>query len=415
MAALAALATGAALSPAVASAQAVAAPRTAGLVWLGAQPDAAARLLDLLSTSQIDGVDPRQFNLRALDRAVRAANGNPDAARRADALLTDAFLHYAKAVRAVAPSNEWTVVDRETVSRGAPAAALLRHAAADGSVSRFVATMPWMHENYAGLRLALLEAERRRDRPAAARLRLNLDRVRMLPATGPQRYVLVNAAAQRLYMYENGKVVDWMRVVVGKPAHATPMMAALIRYTAVNPYWNLASDLVAEKIAPNVVRLGLPYLKAKGYVVLSDWSDNPRRVDPTTVDWKGVVAGRTEIRLRQNPGPANAMGRMKFMFPNKAGVYLHDTPNKELLDEDARLLSSGCVRLEDAPRLARWLYGRPLVVTKGMKPEQHVDLASPVPVYLSYLTVVPSGGQIVTYDDIYGRDRARLGARIAAR
>ena len=199
-----------------------------------------------------------------------------------------------------------------------------------------------------------------------------------------------------------------MRVVVGKPAQPTPQMAALIRYTAVNPYWNLPSDLVAERIAPNVVKLGLPYLREKGYVVLSDWSENAKRVDPSTLDWKAVAAGRTEIRMRQNPGPANAMGRMKFMFPNKAGVYLHDTPNKELLDEPARLLSAGCVRLEDAPRLAKWLYGRPLAVTKGMKPEQHVDLERPVPVYLAYLTAVSSGNQAVYYDDIYGFDRTRL-------
>jgi murein L,D-transpeptidase YcbB/YkuD len=240
--------------------------------------------------------------------------------------------------------------------------------------------------------------------------------VRLLPGAGPQRYVLVNSAAQRLFMVEDGKVAGWMRVVVGKASQPTPMMAALIRYTAVNPYWNLPSDLVAERIAPNVVKQGLPYLKAKGYVVLSDWSDTARRVDPSTIDWKAVLAGKTEIRMRQNPGPANAMGRMKFMFPNKAGVYLHDTPNKELLDEPARLLSAGCVRLEDAPRLARWLYGRPLKVTAGMKPEQKVNLDRPVPVYLAYLTAVPSGDQAVFYEDIYGRDRARLGdIRMAAR
>jgi murein L,D-transpeptidase YcbB/YkuD len=104
------------------------------------------------------------------------------------------------------------------------------------------------------------------------------------------------------------------------------------------------------------------------------------------------------------------------MFPNNAGVYLHDTPNKELLLEEARLFSGGCVRLEDAPRMAKWLYGHPLVVTKGMKPEQQVDLDTPVPVYLAYLTAVPSGDQAVFYDDIYGRDRARLGdARLASR
>ena len=379
--------------------------RPGGSMWFaGGQPDDAYRLLDLIATSQIDGVNPRQFNLRGLQRAVRGAPGSP----ATDRMLSETLLKYAAAVRAVPASPEWTIVDPEVVRKPVPVAALMREAAANGTLATFVETMPWMHETYAGLRRELLVAEQRRDRAAATRLRLNLDRARLLPGKGPQRYVMVNVAAQRLYMYENGKVVDWMRVVVGKPAQPTPQMAALIRYTAVNPYWNLPSDLVAERIAPNVVKLGLPYLREKGYVVLSDWGENAKRVDPSTLDWKAIAAGRTEIRMRQNPGPANAMGRMKFMFPNKAGVYLHDTPNKELLDEPARLLSAGCVRLEDAPRLAKWLYGRPLTVTKGMKPEQHVDLERPVPVYLAYLTAVSSGNQAVYYDDIYGFDRTRL-------
>ena len=390
--------------------------RQADSVWLDGQGEAAFRLIDLFATSDVEGVNSRQFNPHALQRNVRRALADRSAVAATGRQLTEAFTRYVAAVRAVAPSNEWTIVDRAAVQPAPSARALLRDAAAKGSLSTFVETMPWMHENYAGLRRALLDAERRRDRVAAAKLRLNLDRLRLLPAPGPQRYVLVNAAAQRLYMYENGKVVDWMRVVVGKATQPTPMMAALIRYTAVNPYWNLPSDLVAERIAPNVLKQGLPYLKAQGYVVLSDWSAGAKRVNPETIDWDAVVAGRTEIRMRQDPGPANAMGRMKFMFPNKAGVYLHDTPNKELLDEPARLLSAGCVRLDDAPRLARWLYGRPLKVTPGMKPEQHVDLDRPVPVFLAYLTAVPSGDQAVFYDDIYGRDQARLAqARIASR
>ena len=187
------------------------------------------------------------------------------------------------------------------------------------------------------------------------------------------------------------------------------MMAAMIRYTAVNPYWNVPPDLTAERIAPNVVKSGLGYLKDKGYIVLSDWSETAKPADPSKVDWDAVAAGRIQIRIRQNPGPANAMGRMKFMFPNPQGVYLHDTPDKQLLNEAARLFSGGCVRLEDAPRLAKWLYGRPLEI-KSKRPEQPVPLDRPVPVYLAYLTAVPSGNQIVFFDDIYGKDRSQLAA-----
>jgi murein L,D-transpeptidase YcbB/YkuD len=113
-----------------------------------------------------------------------------------------------------------------------------------------------------------------------------------------------------------------------------------------------------------------------------------------------------KVNLRQRPGPANSMGKMKFMFPNTAGIWLHDTPEKEKIDEAARLQSNGCVRLEDAPRFARWLFnGRP-PSPKGARPEQKVDLPQLVPVYITYLTAVPSGSSIVYFDDFYGKDRA---------
>jgi murein L,D-transpeptidase YcbB/YkuD len=101
---------------------------------------------------------------------------------------------------------------------------------------------------------------------------------------------------------------------------------------------------------------------------------------------------------------------MKFMFPNEQGIWLHDTPQKDKIEESERLVSAGCVRLEDAPRLAKWLFGRPLRA-QGAKPEQKVALASPVPLYITYLTAVPSGSSVTYFDDMYGFD-ARLASRV---
>ena len=129
-----------------------------------------------------------------------------------------------------------------------------------------------------------------------------------------------------------------------------------------------------------------------------------------SVDWRAVAAGKVNVRVRQLPGPDNAMGRMKFMFPNAQGIYLHDTPEKGLLGEDSRMFSGGCVRLEDAPRLARWLYGGNAPSTTSTSPEQRVDLPRPVPVYLTYLTAVPNGGSVTFLPDVYNRDRAALAA-----
>ena len=142
-----------------------------------------------------------------------------------------------------------------------------------------------------------------------------------------------------------------MVVVVGKPKWPTPMLTAYIRYAALNPYWYVPPDLAGEDVGQFVVKHGLAYLDKMGYEVVSDWTPNPKIIDPKTIDWKGVVDGKVQVMIRQKPGPKNFMGRIKFMFPNQFGVYLHDNPRRELFKESTRYFSGGCVRLEDAWRL----------------------------------------------------------------
>jgi murein L,D-transpeptidase YcbB/YkuD len=242
-----------------------------------------------------------------------------------------------------------------------------------------------------------------------ALLRLNLERARALPAQLGRRYVLVDAAAAQLWMYEDGEATGSMRVAVGRPMEPTPMMAAMIRHLTLNPYWNVPPDLARTRIAPGVVREGPRHLRNLRYEVLSDWTENATMVQPASIDWRAVVAGRREVRLRQLPGPGNAMGRMKFMFPNQLGIYLHDTPDRSLLREETRLVSAGCVRLEDAPRLARWLFGR-VPATRGSTPEQRLNLPEPVPVYITYLTVAPEPQGVALRPDVYSRDPGQLAA-----
>jgi murein L,D-transpeptidase YcbB/YkuD len=364
-------------------------------------PAAAQQLVALINSSAVDGLNPRRYDLKRLNRALRDVMRGD---QRAEMALSNAFVSYASDLRR-APDLGIVYVDKELVPAAPSPQALLQAAAAAPSLDTYVRNMAWMHPTYAQLRQALATGFYR-DPIQRRMIAINLERARTLPVTNG-RYVLVNAAAQRLYMYENGQVVDYMRVVVGKPKHATPMMAALIRYASLNPYWNVPPDLAQERIAPNVLKGGQAYLKAKGYQVLSSWSDDARVIDPKSINWNAVVQRRAEVRLRQLPGPANSMGRMKFMFPNAEGIYLHDTPEKELLTEASRLFSGGCIRLEDAPRLGRWLFGAPLKPS-GAKAEQKVFLTPPVPVYITYMTAVPSGSQLAFFEDIYGRDAARL-------
>ena len=376
--------------------------------------NAAQQMLQLLATSQADNLNPKRYDARRLARIVGdASRGDPSAVQRAEMALSQAFVAYARDTRHD-PAIGIVYVDQELKPTPASPQALLGQAARAPSLADYVQQMGWMNPIYGQLRQAIAsrmyrsEAERRL-------LAINLERARALPS-GSGRYVIINAPAARLYMYENGQVVDSMRVVAGRPdpIAQTPMMNAEIRFIALNPYWNAPPDIAARKLAPNVLKRGRAYLNEKGYEILSDWSPSAKVIDPMSIDWKGVVAGRVHVRMRQKPGPANSMGKMKFMFPNSKGIWLHDTPEREKIEEAARLQSNGCVRLEDAPRLARWLfYGRP-PSPKGAKPEQKVNLPAPVPLYITYLTAVPSGTSIVYFDDFYGKDRAPV-RQIASR
>ena len=175
---------------------------------------------------------------------------------------------------------------------------LLDQAAAAPSLFEYVANLRWMNPLYAPLRNALASNNYSTPRERGL-LQLNLERARALPA-GAGRFVLVNAAAQKLFMYENGQPVDSMRVVIGKPKHATPMMAALIRFASLNPYWNVPPDLAAERIAPGVLKEGIRYLdraRLPGAVELGGGRPGHRSVD-------GRLAGGRRRPRRSAGAPA---------------------------------------------------------------------------------------------------------------
>ena len=369
--------------------------------------NAASQLLQLLASSQADHLNPRRYDLRALERAVAdARTGNPAAIQRAEAMLSAAFVTYADDMKHD-PGVGIIYVDKELRPTPPSAGELLNAAAHASSLGDYVSQMRWMNPIYAKLRQAI--ASRLYANAAQYQLlSLNLERARALPS-GNGRFVIVNPPAARLYMYENGQVVDSMRVVAGRtdPVAQTPMMNAYIRYIALNPYWNSPPDITARKLAPTILKEGRAYFTKRGYDLVDQFGENAHVLNPMSVDWHAVAAGRVKVNLRQRPGPANSMGKMKFMFPNAEGIWLHDTPEKEKIEDAARLESNGCVRLEDAARFARWLFNGHPPSPKGARPEQKVDLPSPVPLYITYLTAVPSGTSIVYFQDFYGKDRGQ--------
>jgi murein L,D-transpeptidase YcbB/YkuD len=235
------------------------------------------------------------------------------------------------------------------------------------------------------------------------KIAVNMERAYRLPKTGAfRRYVLVDSGAAEVYLVERDRIVDGMRAIVGSAEHETPMIAVLMRNVRVNPYWNVPPELIRTFTAPRVLGQGLSYLKDFHYEVLSDWTVNARAVDPASINWKKVAAGKSDIRVRQLPGPWNSMGEMKFEMPNDYGIYLHDTPKKELFAERNRWISNGCVRLEDYRRFASWLFED---IPQGRSgTEELVDLPQPVPVFMTYFTAAPWGNGVQFRPDPYKFD-----------
>lgn len=196
--------------------------------------------------------------------------------------------------------------------------------------------------------------------------------------------MVIDAASARLFMIQDGQVQDSMRVIVGKPSSPTPALRSTLQIVTVNPYWHVPTDLARTIIAPRVLKEGTTYLRERGYQVVSSFSEDADVLSPESVDWQKVASGRRTVHVRQLPGPANSMGRIKFAVTNADGIYLHDTPSKDLFAAAERSLSNGCVRLEDAPRLARWLLGSNARLSSAA-PEQLVSLPGPVPIVITYL------------------------------
>ena len=376
-------------------------------LWIeGDAPGAAAEeLYRLVATAQWDGLSRKALQAdKFRDLLRRARRGDAGDLADAELFISRVFAAYVQGTRM--PRDAGMAYQNNLLAPAVPTPSSALSAAAEApSLERYVADMAWMHPFYNTLRDALAARELAPEQTAL--VQLNLERARAIPANPAPRYVLVDTAGARLYMFEHGKIVDSMKVVVGKPTAPTPMIAGLISNAVLNPYWNVPPDLVRERIAHNVNKRGIGYLKAEGYQALSDWSESPQVLNPTKIDWKAVEAGTKELRVRQLPGKPNFMGKVKFNFPNDQGIYLHDTPDKALLKEEVRFASSGCIRLEDATRLGTWLFGKMPAAKKGAA-EQVVPLNQPVPVYVTYLTAAPQDGRIVFRDDLYARDATQM-------
>ena len=380
-------------------------------IWFrgGAVNPAAGRLVSILKRAQFDGLASGPQLASQVEAAIaRASTGSPAEVTAAEQMLSAAWVLYVQALKRPAPNTIYAY--SVLAPQNSRADQILLTAAAAPSLEAHLQSVSNVNSTYAQIREAAWQQAQATGTGPEPRLLANLERARVLPAGG--RYLVVDSATQRLTMYENGQPVDSMKVVVGMKSMPTPMIASMIHYVTFNPYWNVPHHLVRKTVAPNVLKQGMGYLKSRGYEVMADWTEEAAVLPPDSVDWKAVAAGKTQIRVRQKPGPGNSMGDMKFRFPSGEDIYLHDTPTREYFAKSQRTLSNGCVRLEDAKRLARWLLGREPVAPSS-DPEIRVQIPQGVPVFLTYLTAQPSSAGVTYLADVYGWDQP-AGQKVAS-
>lgn len=247
--------------------------------------------------------------------------------------------------------------------------------------------------------------------PVAARiqqLELNMERRRWMDDDLGKYYILVNIADQELKVVKDGKTVHTARVVVGKPFTRTPVFSEKMKYIVLNPYWNVPPNIANNEYLPKL-RRDPGVLKRERIRVFAGNGDSGKEVDPYSVNWSSI--NRMPYSLRQDSGAKNALGRVKFMFPNRFNVYLHDTPSKSLFNRDLRVFSHGCVRVQNPLELAELLladqgWSKARIDAQIAEGGQRIiNLKTQVPVHVTYMTAwANKDGSIHFRRDVYKRD-----------
>jgi murein L,D-transpeptidase YcbB/YkuD len=372
-------------------------------------------LIQQLRYSERHGLDPARYGAEDFAATIEKARSRMRGVRlpvetvpELDARLTYAYLRYAADLLGWTSSP--TAIDPtwRATPRKEDLAARLERAIASGAARDSLEELAPAHPQYKGLQAALMSEI---EAPAghADTIRMNLERWRWAPRDLGDRYILINVPAYQLQVMEGTTPALAMRVIVGDPENQTPIFSDQMTYVVFSPYWNIPESILREETLPRVA--GDPaYLDRNNIEVVGT---SGKVIDAEDVDW-GDEEATKGLRFRQTPGPDNALGLVKFIFPNNFSVYLHDTPSDKLFFRDRRALSHGCIRVEDPVALARYVMAdRPewteskINAAMHAKSEQHVRLKTPLQVHIGYWTAwVEPDGKTVTYtDDPYGFDQ----------
>ena len=243
---------------------------------------------------------------------------------------------------------------------------------------------------------------------------LNIDRIKWLPRENSQRYIVVNIPEFLLHYVENQREVKTLKVIVGDTKHPTPIFSNKISYIVLNPYWKVPEGIVRREIVPHMIQ-NPNYIRKQGLQAHKTWAEDSPTMNLDTIVWEDYLQGGKKFpyRLMQPPGPRNALGKIKFKFPNRFSVYLHDTPTKRLFKRKRRAFSHGCVRLSNPRSLLESIsmfdenvnLATAQQVLLGKKKTQ-LNMAHKIPIHLIYLTAGVNGNnELIFRPDIYNYDK----------
>jgi len=247
-------------------------------------------------------------------------------------------------------------------------------------------------------------------------VRLNLDRIKWLYERHTKRHIIINIPAFTLFFEEDGKLRQEMRVIVGKRKNPTPVFSNTVQTIVLNPHWNIPKSIIQKEMIPKLMNNPNAMAK-KGIEIHTGWGKDATKINGGSVDWSKYRYSKTvPFRFAQVPGYKNALGKIKFLFPNKFAVYMHDTPNKKLFNRNARAFSHGCIRLHHPKKLLEVFstfnnnvdFGKSQKRLKGKK-KAYLKLDTKVPVDVVYLTAyVDYRGILQFRNDVYGYDKMQL-------
>jgi murein L,D-transpeptidase YcbB/YkuD len=248
------------------------------------------------------------------------------------------------------------------------------------------------------------------------KIRLNLDRIKWLKKRDAKRHVIINIPDFRLYFEEDGKLIQTMRVITGKPNHPTPIFSDTVEYIVLNPYWNIPKSIIQKEMIPKLMR-NPNAMARQGIEIHAGWGKDAEKISGGSVNWAQWRYSKTmPFRFAQVPGTKNALGKVKFLFPNKFSVYMHDTPTKHLFKRNKRAFSHGCIRLQKPRELMRTFstfndnldFDDAQKILKGKK-KTYVNLKEKVPIDVVYLTAwIDYDGKLQFRDDVYHYDEMQL-------